>query len=108
MDDPIFAAIETHRAAGQGDAAAAVALLDVEPCTIAGAIALMRYACDPDVAWPGDRVADVFDDSSRAFLQVLIRQVVEALEQLAMALAGDRGTPERPGGPQASTGSGPW
>jgi len=25
MDDPIFAAIETHRAAGQGDAAAAVA-----------------------------------------------------------------------------------
>lgn len=88
MNDPIFAAIETHRvarAAGKraGAADAAVALLDVEPSTIAGAIALLRYAGDPDIVWPGDRVADEFDDSSRAFLQVLTRHVADALEQLA-------------------------
>lgn len=86
MNDPILAAIETHRAAhaaGRGAADAAVALLDVEPQAIAGAIALLRYAADPDITWPGDRVADEFEDSSRAFLQVLMRREADALEKIA-------------------------
>jgi hypothetical protein len=83
--DPIFAGIEAHRVAWVARDlvtadAAAMALLDIEPTTIPGAMALLRYGAEAGIIWPGDRVADEFDNANEAFLCVLMGHVADALE----------------------------
>ena len=86
--DPIFAAIEAHRVAWvKRDSVtadpAAMALLDIEPTTIPGAMALLRYGAEAGVIWPGDRVADECDHANEAFLCLLMSHVADALEGFA-------------------------
>ena len=86
--DPIFAAIEAHRVAWvKRDSLtadpAAMALLDIEPTTIPGAMALLQYGAEAGVIWPGDRVADECDNANEAFLCLLMGHVADALEGFA-------------------------
>lgn len=83
-DDPRWSVSEQARmAASNAMDDAAIDLLNIEPTTVAGIEALLRYFSDQDDAIFPDDVSDD-DESAEAFGACLVRHVADALRKIAV------------------------